>query len=91
MAIFLNDLVLLIAFSRHPKTRTILKYFGLAIVGIPAIAASIVAIAIMLLGLYSIVIALLSEGNASSLFINIVGWISLTFFGSWILLFKASK
>lgn len=58
MAIFLNDLVLLMGFSHHPRFRTVLKYFGLAIVGIPAIVASIALIVTMFLGLYSIVAAL---------------------------------
>ena len=58
MAIFLNDLVLLMGFSHHPKIRTVLRYVGLTIVGIPAIVGSIALIAAMLLGLYSIVVAL---------------------------------
>ncbi len=58
MAIFLNDLVLLMGFSQHPKIRALLKYFGLAIIGLPIIAASCAVIGTMLLGLYSLVIAL---------------------------------
>ncbi len=58
MAIFLNDLVLLMGFSQHPKIRTFLKYFGLAIIALPIIAASLAVIGTMLLGLYSIVVAL---------------------------------
>jgi hypothetical protein len=58
MAIFLNDIILLLGFSHHPRIRMGLRYFGLAIVGIPAIVASIALIAAMLLGLYSIVVAL---------------------------------
>ena len=91
MAIFLNDLVLLMAFVRHPKVRKPLKYFGLAILGIPAVLASLVAVGTMFLGLYSIAVAMLSDSNASGFFVNVVGWISLTVFASWILLFSASK
>ena len=91
MAIFLNDLVLLMAFTRHPRVRKPLRYFGFAILGIPAVAASIVAIGTMFLGLYSIAGAMLSDGNASSFFVSVVGWISLEVFASWILLFSASK
>ncbi len=91
MAIFLNDLVLLMAFTRHPRVRKPLRYLGLAILGIPAVAASLVAVGTMFLGLYSIAVAMLSDGNASSFFVNVVGWISLTVFASWILLFSASK
>ena len=91
MAIFLNDLVLLMALTRHPRVRKPLRYFGLAILGIPAVAASLVAVGTMFLGIYSIAVALLSDGNASSFFVNVAGWISLTVFTSWILLFSASK
>lgn len=91
MAIFLNDLVLLMALTRHPRVRKPLRYFGLAILGIPAVAASLVAVGTMFLGLYSIAVALLSDGNASSFFVNVVGWISLTVFASWILLSSMSK
>ena len=91
MAIFLNDLVLLVALTRHPRVRKLLKYVGLAILGIPAVAASLVAVGTMFLGLYSIAVAVLSDGNASSFFVNVIGWISLTVFASWILLFSASK
>ncbi len=91
MAIFLNDLVLLVALTRHPRVRKLLKYVGLAILGIPAVAVSLVAVATMLLGLYSIAIAMLSDGNVSGFFVNVVGWISLTVFASWILLSSASK
>ena len=58
MAIFLNDLVLLMGFSQHPKIRSILRVFGLVMIGIPIIAASLLVTGTMLLGLYSIVIAL---------------------------------
>jgi len=91
MAIFLNDLVLLVALTRHPRVRKLLKYVCLAALGIPAVAVSLVAVATMLLGLYSIAIAMLSDGNVSGLFVNVVGWISLTVFASWTLLFSASK
>lgn len=91
MAIFLNDLVLLVALTRHPRVRKLLKYVGLAILGIPAVAVSLVAVGTMFLKLHSIAIAILSDGNASGLFVDVVGWISLTVFASWILLFSASK
>ena len=91
MAIFLNDLVLLVALTRHPRARKLLKYVGLGVLGIPAVAVSIVAVGTMFLGLYSIAVAMLSDGNASSFFVNVVGWISLTVFASWILLFGASR
>ncbi len=58
MAFFLNDLVLLMGFSQHPKIISILRYFGLVMIGIPIIAASLLVAGTMLLGLYSIVIAL---------------------------------
>ncbi len=58
MAFFLNDLVLLMGFSQHAKIRTIVRVVGLAMIGIPIIAASLLVAGTMLLGLYSIVIAL---------------------------------
>jgi hypothetical protein len=91
MAVFLNDLVLLMAFTRHPRIRKLLKFVGLLVLGIPAVAVSLVAVGTMILGMFSIAGAVLSDGNASSLFVNVVGWISLTVFASWILLFSASK
>ena len=91
MAIFLNDLVLLVAFTRHPRVRKLLKYLGLAVLGIPTAVVSLVAVGTMLLGMYSIAVAMLSDGNASSFFVNVAAWISLTAFASWILLFSASK
>ncbi len=91
MAVFLNDLVLLMSFMRHSKVRKPLKYFGLAILGIPAVLASLVAVGTMFLGMYSIAVAMMSDGNASSFFVSVVGWISLTVIASWILLISASK
>ncbi len=58
MVVFLNDLVLLMGFSQHPKIRSILRVVGLVMIGIPIIAASLLVTGTMLLGLYSIVIAL---------------------------------
>jgi len=91
MAVFLNDLVLLMALTRHPKVRKPLKYLGLAILGIPAILASLVAMGTLFLGLYSIAVAMLWDSNASGFFVSVIGWISLTVFASWILLLSASK